>query len=100
MSAESTMGTWVRCRSNWSKLTSAELTTPFTPVSPDRPESHPGRPIRISRGAGVSHQGCTAGGGDASFDPSYVSGPARRTGAERKIVAIKNRLTIRFIKVD
>src|SRR5437762_12291035 len=98
MSADSTIGTRVRCLSNWSKLTSTELTTPFTPVSPDRPAIQPGTPIRISSGDGVSHQ--LIGGGGASFEVSYASGPARRTGAERKIVAIRNRLTAQFVKVE
>jgi hypothetical protein len=58
-------------------------------------EIHPGIPIRISSGAGVSHQ--LIGGGGASFEVSYVSVPARRIGAERTIVAIRNWLTSRLI---
>src|ERR1700730_4446692 len=42
--------------------------------------------MRISSVVGVSHQGC-GGGGGASFEMSYGSVPARRTCAERTIVA-------------
>jgi len=42
--------------------------------------------MRISSVAGVSHQGC-GGGGGASLEMSYGSGPAKMTGAERTIVA-------------
>src|SRR5512140_1904553 len=64
---------------------SMSLTTPFTPISPDRPANHPGTPMRISSVGGVSHQGC-GGGGGVSFETSY-SDPAKRTGVERTIVA-------------
>src|SRR5947207_10171054 len=102
MAADSTMGTLVRCLNNSSKPTSMVLTTPFAPVSPDRPAIHPGAPIRISSGDGVSHHGLISAGGIVfeSFGSSSVSGPARSAGAARNVVAIKNRLTIQLIKVD
>src|SRR5207249_5390729 len=75
--------------------TSISASTPRTPIVPFVLASQPG--IAIVRCHGSL---CVIVGGGASFDVSYVSGPARRTGAEKKMVAIKKRLTIRFIKVD
>ena len=58
--------------------------------------------MRISNGGGVSHHGFISAGGTAfeSFGSSRVSVAARSAGAERNVVAIKNRLTIQLIKVD
>src|SRR5262245_17502642 len=75
------MGTCVRCRKSWLKVTSEESTNPSTPLSPDIPANHPGAPIRTSHVGRAAHQlFSTTGTSLESSFPSVASGsgPARR----------------------
>jgi hypothetical protein len=73
---------------------SSGATNPFTPKSLSSVKIHPGIPIRISSGAGLSHQLFSTGG--LSFElssdlASDVSGPPRtRDGIKKTATATKD----------